>query len=267
VAIEMVVDRSSSMAAEMSHRGRSRNRLDIVKEVFREFVEGNGETLRGRPSDLIGLVAFARYADTACPLTLSHGVLLQYLDGVKLASPRTEWDGTGIGDALALAAARLKTAEDTLARQAERDPGAYLIRSKVVILLTDGEHNCGRRTPEEAAALAKEWGIKIYVVGMVGESFLTMPGLFGPTKVAVEPGVDRRRLEALAESTGGIYREASDEESLATVYAEIDRLEKTEIETLRYVDYRERFAPLALSALALLVLEAVLSYAILRRIP
>ena len=107
VAIEMVIDRSGSMAAEMEYKGRQMNRLEVVKSVFKEFALGNGRELPGRSNDLIGMIAFARYPDTICPLTLAHGALEPFLDSVKLVRTREE-DGTAIGDALALAAARLK---------------------------------------------------------------------------------------------------------------------------------------------------------------
>jgi len=110
VAMQMVVDRSGSMGAEMDYRGRRFNRLEVVKRVFEEFVVGNNENLSGRPNDLIGMIAFARYADTMAPLTLGHGALLRFLETVQIVRRKSE-DGTAIGDAIALAAARLKTAE------------------------------------------------------------------------------------------------------------------------------------------------------------
>ncbi len=100
IAIEMVVDRSGSMGAEMEYRGERMNRLEVVKRVFRDFVMGDGSDLGGRPNDLIGMIAFARYADTVCPLTLAHGALEPFLDSVKLVKRKSE-DGTSIGDALA----------------------------------------------------------------------------------------------------------------------------------------------------------------------
>jgi Ca-activated chloride channel family protein len=107
VAIEIVLDRSSSMNAEMIFAGQQLNRLEVAKRVLLEFVQGNKGDLAGRPNDLIGLITFARYADTACPLTLAHGALAEFVDPIELVSRRTE-DGTAIGDALALAAARLQ---------------------------------------------------------------------------------------------------------------------------------------------------------------
>ncbi len=267
VAIEMVVDRSGSMGAEMSFGRQRMNRLEVVKRVFNEFINGNGKDLRGRPDDLAGLVAFARFPETLCPLTLAHGALPQFLERVDLAK-RKEEDGTAIGDALALAAARLKTAEEELARQAKGTRKPYDIKSKIVILLTDGQHNFGKRNPMEAAALAAEWGIKIYTVGVGGgdgESFVQTP--FGQVPVAAAAPLDEDTLRAIASKTGGIYRRADDAESLRDVYKEIDALEKTEIESVKYLDYREWFPAFALLALLCLISEAVLSSTLLRRVP
>lgn len=267
VAIEMVVDRSGSMGAEMDFGGQKQTRLEVVKRVFEEFVTGKGKSLPGRPNDLIGMIAFARYADTICPLTLAHGALSRFLDDVKLVQRRNE-DGTAVGDALALAAARLKTAEETLAAQSPDKGKAYTIKSKVIILLTDGQSNCGQRTPQEAAALAAEWGIKIYTIGVGGgESFGTVQTPFGSYKVPVAEGVDRDTLKALADATGGVFRMAQDADSLRAIYKEIDRLEKSEVETVRYQNYNESFTPFALAALALVVLEMGLSATVFRRVP
>jgi len=267
VAIEMVVDRSGSMGAEMEYEGQRVTRLEVVKRVFEEFVHGNKDDLPGRPSDLIGMVAFARYADTMCPLTLGHGALSRFLEGVKLVQRRSE-DGTALGDALALAAARLKTAEETLARQTGNKDTEYTIKSKVIILLTDGQNNCGERTPNEAAQLTKEWGIKVYAIGVGGgEGVSTIQTPFGAYKVPMGRGVDVGALEGLAEATGGFARLADDAESLRAVYGEIDQLEKTEVESVRYVDYRELFVPFALAALGVIACETALSATVFRKVP
>lgn len=267
IAIEMVVDRSGSMGAEMEYRGERLNRLDVVKRVFEEFVIGNKHDLKGRPSDMVGMIAFARYPDTIAPLTLAHGALPAFLKSVKLVQRRAE-DGTAIGDALALAAARLKTAEDTLARQLQGKQREYDIKSKVIILLTDGENNAGKRHPVQAAKLAAEWGIKVYTIGVGGgEAVQTMQTPMGAFKIPVGRGVDDRTLKAIAAETGGRYRRADSARALESIYKEIDKLERTEIETVRYVDYRELFMPFALAALALLALETALRTTLFRRIP
>lgn len=266
VAIEMVVDRSGSMGLEMTFGTKQMTRLDAVKKVFQEFVAGNGKELKGRPNDLIGMVAFARYADTLCPLTLSHPALENFLETVQVVK-RPDEDGTAIGDAIALAAARLKTAEESLAPRGGAKP-SYEIKSKLLILLTDGQNNAGKRSPVEAAALAKSWGVKIHAIGVGSkEAVATVQTPFGPYKVAVGPGLDEETLRAVAETTGGIYRTADTAEALRSVYAEIDKMEKSEIQSSRYLDYSETFTPWALAALAALLAEAALEATWLRRIP
>jgi Ca-activated chloride channel family protein len=270
VAMEVVLDRSSSMKAEMIYNGQQVSRLEAAKQVFLAFVRGNGKDLGGRPNDLIGLVTFGRYADTACPLTLAHDALASFVDPIELVSRKSE-DGTAIGDAVALAAARLQKAEETM-RQQTREEGdnadSYEIKSKIIILLTDGEQNAGSRTPQEAAELANKWGIKIYTIGIGGrESLVRVPTLFGTGVVRRGSGVDTKTLPALAEATGGIFRMAEDGETLLEVYREIDELEKSEVQSVRYTEYRERFMLFALLALALLGLEIVLRTTWLRRVP
>lgn len=267
VAIEMVVDRSGSMGAEMDYEGKTMTRLDVVKQVFAEFVNGDKQGLSGRPSDLIGMITFARYADTVCPLTLAHGALSGFLDTIHLVPQQSPENRTAVGDAIALAAARLKTAEETLARQTKGDVKAYHIKSKIIILLTDGQSNAGRHAPEEAAALAKQWGIKIYTIGVGGDDVVKVQTLFGTRMIRTGEGVDRQTLQALAESTGGVFRMAEDAAALRAVYQEIDRLEKSEVESVRYVDYKEYFGLFAWAAFALLLVEIFLSCTVLRRLP
>ena len=267
VAIEMVVDRSGSMAAEMEYKGRSMNRLEVVKEVFRDFALGNGEDLPGRPNDLIGMISFARYPDTICPLTLAHGALQPFLDSVKLAQTREE-DGTNIGDALALAAARLKTADETLAKQNPNQAKTYEIKSKIIILLSDGENNTGKRDPIQSAALAEEWGIKVYTIAIGGgEAVRSIQTPFGVYKVPVGQRVDTKALRTVAERTGGFFRSAEDADSLQAIYEEIDKMEKSEIESVRFVDYKEAFLPFAVVAIVLLGCEILLANTVFRKIP
>jgi Ca-activated chloride channel family protein len=267
IAIEIVVDRSGSMGAEMEFEGERRTRLEVVKRVFEEFVTGKNGDLPGRSSDLIGMISFARYADTASPLTLAHGALSQFLENVQLVKRRSE-DGTAIGDAIALAAARLRTADETMSRQLPEREKAFEIKSKIMILLTDGQNNTGMRSPSEAAALAKKWGIKIYTIGIGGEEgLIRQQGLLGSFLVRTGEGVDRKTLRSVAESTGGIFRMAEDAESLRAIYREIDRLERSEIESVRYVDYGELFQLFLFLSLGLLATEIVLSGTLFRRIP
>ncbi len=262
IAIEMVVDRSSSMGADMRYRGRNVTRLEAVKRVFTDFVDGAGD-LPGRPNDLLGMITFARYPDTVCPLTLSHETLTGLIDSVDLVQARPE-DGTAIGDALSLAAARLRTAEQALARKTgERQD--YEIKSKIIIILTDGENNAGQRSVEQAAKLCAEWGIKVYAIG-VGQD-RNISTAFGVVTVPKTPGVDDEALRRLAETTGGVYRLANDATSLVEIYQEIDELEKSEIQAVRYLDYQELFAPFALTGLLLVGLESLLAGTVLRRTP
>lgn len=267
VAIEMVVDRSGSMGAEMEFAGERLNRLEVVKRVFDEFVTGRGGELPGRPNDMIGMISFARYADTVCPLTLAHGAVAEFIKNLELVKRRDE-DGTAIGDAIALAAARLATAEETIRRQTDQEDKDFEIKSKIIILLTDGQNNVGKRRPAEAASLAKKWGIKIYTIGVGGEEgVMRQQSLFGSFLVRLGEGVDKKTLQNLAETTGGIFRMAEDADSLRAVYREIDALERSEVESIRYLDYRELFQPFLYFALGLLVLEIILNNTVFRKIP
>ncbi len=269
VAIEMVVDRSGSMAAEMEYGGKKLNKLELVKKVFKEFVLGNGKGLRGRPNDLIGIVDFARYAETISPLVPDHGILLRFLKDIHIVKIRSE-DGTAIGDALALAAARLQTAgeEEKKLSGNPNGPKPFRIKSKVIILLTDGVQNAGKRSPLEAAALAKKWGIKVDTIGFGGKGGMTtIRTPFGDYRVPARMTLDEGTLKAIARETGGIYRRATDEKSLLAVYEEIDRLEKSKLEAPRYLDYRELFPGFVIAGLLLLLLEIIISNTVFRRIP
>lgn len=259
VAIGMVVDRSSSMGERMRFGASTLTRLDAVKRVFREFVEPTEGGEGGRPDDLIGMTAFAQYADSVCPLTLSHSALIQLLDTVQLVEDRRE-DGTAIGDAVALAAARLRNAEHD-------SPGGsdYEIKSKIVILLTDGENNAGDRSVRDAAELCRQWGIRVYAIG-VGDQ-RSIPTRFGRLTAPKRQGFDDRALREIAEVTGGKYWLATDGRTLRSVHEEINALEKSEFEALKYYDYKEAFAPWAIVGLALLSLEHLLRLTILRTIP
>ncbi|MBN2534911.1 MAG: VWA domain-containing protein [Spirochaetales bacterium] len=269
VAIEMVVDHSSSMSVLKDFGKKAMSRLDVVKEAFSEFVTGNETGLGGRPQDLIGMTVFARYADAVCPLTLSHGTLLEYIKNTNIVEPGSSEDGTSIGDGIAVAAAHLKKAETTFYEQSKEKESDYEIKSKVMILLTDGEDTgIGRRKPLEAAELAKEWGIKIYTIGLSGKDwYVVVNDIFGERRQRAPSNVDTKLLEEIAEATGGIFRIASDLESLRDVYKEIDTLEKSEIESFRYLDYRELFVPFAIFGLIFLAAEFILSHTLFRRIP
>ena len=270
IAIETALDFSSSMGEKFNSTGGMTTRFEAAKRILRAFIFGDGKELGGRPGDLVGIVAFAGRAYTVCPLTLSHEVMDPFIDEMKIAST-TEEDGTGLGDGLALAAARVavETGQPPAPREnAVPGPGSKSaerpgIKSKVVILLTDGNNNLGRRTPRQAARLAKKWGVKVYAIG-IGPSSpwqgIKMP-FTGSDKV------DEEELRGIAAETGGGFWLADSAEKLQDVYAEIDRLEKTKIEAARFTVRAERFSAFALAALVILLLEQVLACTVLRRIP
>lgn len=267
VAIQLVVDRSGSMAAPMSLDGQEMNRLDVVKRVLRGFLLGDGKQLKGRPADLIGLVQFAGFADTKCPMVRDHRTLQQLADSIPMAQQRFE-DGTAIGDGLALAAARLRTAEQDLkARHNNKSDDDFRIKSKVIILLTDGDNNRGEHDPLEAAKLAAEWGIKVYTIGIGSDGYQIMRTPFGDQRMPFRAEVDEKTLTAIADATGGKYWRAQDGAALREIYSAIDQLEKSSVKTLDYVDYQEAFIPWAIAGAALLALQTLLGHTILRRTP
>jgi Ca-activated chloride channel family protein len=279
VAIEAVVDRSGSMAAEMDYYGRKLNRLEVVKNVLSDFVGGNEKGLSGRRSDLVGLVSFARYADTMCPLVLSHDVLLQFLKKTQIVKVRSE-DGTAIGDAIALAAARLHKAESEMQQRKARlgsagadvrpdeQEAGFKIKSKAIILLTDGRHNVGQYDPLQAAELAKEWDIKIYTIGIgSAQAFATVQTPLGSFKMPTHQELDEDLLKAIAERTGAFYSRADDAKKLHEIVKQIDELEKTEVKSIQYAQYSEDFWPWTLAALLVLGLEMVTGSTIFRKIP
>lgn len=256
IAIMLVLDVSGSMQAlDLSERDRERTRLDAVREVLIDFVNGSsGNGLAGRPDDLIGIVSFAGYADTRCPLTLDHDNLVAAAKQLQIVSRQDE-DGTAIGDGLGLALERLRESK---------------ARSKVAVLLTDGVNNRGETSPQQAAELAATLGIKVYTVGAgtngmapvratdpFGRSFLT--------RVPVE--IDEKVLKLIAEKTGGRYFRATDAETLTRVYREIDSLERSEFLEQRYRQYHELY-PHALSlGLILCALAWLLQATLFRRLP
>jgi Ca-activated chloride channel family protein len=254
IAIAMVVDRSGSMQARDFVRGNaSISRLAVVKEVFRRFVAGEGSGA-GRPDDLVGLVAFARYADGLCPLTLDHGNLLSILADVEIVTERSE-DGTAIGEGLALAVERLRGLE---------------VSSKAAILLTDGVNNAGDIDPLHAAELAAQHGIKVYAIGAGSSGFAPVPvQLPGGRTVLRQANVemDEVTLRQIADRTGGRYFHATSASGLTEVIEEIDRLERSEVTEIRYLTYEYHYAGWVGSALAAIVGAALLSGTALRRLP
>jgi Ca-activated chloride channel family protein len=280
IAIEMVVDRSGSMRAmDFELEGKPVDRLAAIKDVAGKFIAGEGE-LEGRPADLIGLVTFAGYADGISPLTLDHPYLLASLNQTEIAADRSE-DGTAIGDALSLAVEKLNLRERRQLKEHDNDEQRK-IKSKVVILLTDGENNAGDVEPLQAAQLAETLGVKVYTIGVGTKGRAPVPVVdpfTGQTVVQwAEVSIDEDTLKQIADATGGKYFRATDTASLTEIYEEIDQLEKSRVEERHYVDYRElavepiragmfTLPPLLLVALLLLVAECLLRGTVYRQIP
>ncbi len=279
VAMEVVADRSSSMKTDMDYYGDTLNRFDVVKKILSDFIEGDKKGLTGRESDLIGLVTFARYADTICPMVLSHNVLLEFLKKTETVPERSSEDGTAIGDGIALAAARLKKAEEEYTQRKQKlskagekisseDDSGFKIKSKVIILLTDGINNAGQYDPIQAAKLAKDWGIKIYTIGIgSGQAYTTIQTPLGNYKIPTGQSLDENLLKNIAETTGGFYGRADDAKSLHEIVEKINKLEKTEVKSIQYTQYAEFFSPWTLTALVILTLEILSNCTVFRKIP
>jgi Ca-activated chloride channel family protein len=246
IDIMLAVDVSGSMLAEdFQLDGQRANRLDAVRAVVREFLDH-------RPNDRVGLVLFAARPYTQSPLTLDHGWLLSNLDRARIGMIE---DGTAVGSALATAVARLEGSE---------------AKSKVVILLTDGQSNAGKVPPLTAAESAKALGYRVYTIGTGTRGAAPYPQTdpFGrKVYVNVPVDIDEDTLRAIGETTGGRYFRATDTESLRLIYQEIDQLETTEQEGLQYLEYHELYVWLALAALLLLGGEALLAQTWLRTLP
>jgi Ca-activated chloride channel family protein len=246
VDIVLAIDTSTSMLAEdFKLSGKRANRLDVVKSVVNEFI-GN------RKSDRIGIVAFAARPYIVSPMTLDYGWLMRNLERVRIGMIE---DGTAIGSGLSVALKRL------------RDSG---VKSKVVILLTDGRNNAGRISPLTAAEAAKALGIKVYTIGAGSRGPVPYPvkDMFGNTVYRpVRIDIDEETLQKIAEKTGARYFRATDTDSLREIYREIDRLEKTKIEERGYVRYRELFHLFLIPALIILTAEIALGRTYLRRLP
>ena len=260
IAIQLLVDVSSSM--DMNVRdldGQNRSRMEVAKEMVQRFISGDGETLHGRGEDLLGLITFARYADTRSPLTFGHDALLQIVSSLEVQERPNE-DGTAYGDALALAAARLQNIEELQFGLGSVEVDA--IESRVIILLTDGENNSGAHLPLEAAGLAKAWGCRIYCISL-GD---TRVGFSGEVQIDKLTAAEQT-LKHISDETGGIFRQATDYESLLSVYEEIDRLERSDIATRSYDRVAEWFwLPLGLALLSLLI-ALLLEASVLRVVP
>lgn len=221
------------------------NRLQAAKLVAADFIHG-------RQNDRIGMVVFAAKSFTQCPLTLDYAILLELLDEVEIGMIE---DGTAIGMAIVNAASRL------------RDSKA---KSKIIILLTDGENNRGQLDPITAARVADAFGIRIYTVGMGTRGRALRPvddPIFGTRLVPTQVRIDEATLTEIATITNGSYYRATDKQSLDKIFKEIDQLEKTKIEVKQFTRYRELFSAFLFFALGFIVLEVVLVNTKFRKIP
>lgn len=258
IAIQLVIDTSQSMTARDLYPGQNLTRLDVVKQVVRRFVAGEqrDDELPGRETDLIGLISFARFPDSVCPLTLDYNTLLEAVDALDIPQIRDE-QSTAIGDALALACERLNELRRTVGSGDQLQ-----ITSKVVILLTDGEDNSSLIDPRTAADLAQSLGIRVYtILAGTGEQ---LPGVFGI--VRTRP-VDDRDLRYIATTTGGKHFVARDLNALLDIYAAIDQLERSRVEEQQFVSQRDIAWPFLLVALGALGLQTLLAQTRLRTLP
>ena len=247
VDIMLAIDVSKSMLAEDFTIGAQRaNRLEAVKRVTEEFI-------RQRPNDRIGIVAFAGRPYLVSPLTLDHDWLLQNLERIQIGLVE---DGTAIGSALASASSRLKDKE---------------AKSKLVVLLTDGENNAGRVTPMTAAEAAKALGIKVYTVGSGTRGIAPYPVIDQSGQVRgyqqMQVEFDEETLRNIAAMTGGTYFRATDTKSLEKIFRDIDQLEKSEVEIQKVAQYRDLFPWFVLVGAVLLTAETLLGQTIWRRLP
>lgn len=240
IDIVMAIDVSASMLA----KDLRPNRLDALKEVAADFIDG-------RPNDRIGLVEYAGEAYTKTPITSDKSIVQRSLRDIKYNTIIES--GTAIGMGLATSVNRLKDSR---------------AKSKVIILLTDGVNNSGFIDPKIASELAVEYGIKVYAIGLGTNGMALSPiginpnGSFRYGRQQVE--IDEALLKEIAEETGGKYFRATDNDKLAQIYDEINKLEKTEIEEKKYYNYDEKYRLLVLLAGLLLLIELLLKNTIFR---
>lgn len=240
IDIVLCLDISGSMLSQ----DFTPNRMEAAKNVASEFIDN-------RPTDRIGLVIFSGEAFTMCPLTTDRNVLKAQLFNVQ--SGLLE-DGTAIGSGLATGVDRLRNSPS---------------KSKVIILLTDGENNGGLIDPNTAKEIAKSVGVRVYTIGMGTEGYAPVP-VQTPAGVVMQRekvNIDEKLLTQIANETGGHYYRAKDNESLKGIYDEIDKLEKSKIEVNTIHRYTEQYFPFALAAAIFLFLELLLRWTILRKFP
>jgi len=246
VDIAVCLDMSGSMLAEeFILQGQRVNRLTMAKDVLKKFIEK-------RQNDRIGLVTFASQAFIASPLTLDHDFLQQNLDRLELGA--IDASKTAIGSALSTAVNRLRELKS---------------KSKIVILMTDGQNNSGNISPLLAAEAAQSLGVKVYTIGVGTHGEAPVPDfVFGQKVYHMEPvDIDEPTLQKIADMTGGKYYRADNAEKFKMIYDDIDKLERTEATIKKYSSYKELFHFAALPGLVLLLVEILLANTIWRRLP
>jgi len=242
VDIMLALDISGSMKAEDF---KPKNRLYVAKEVIRNFI-------KGRESDRLGLVVFARRSFTQCPLTTDYDLLISLLNRVDFGMVE---DRTAIGLAIANAANRLKESN---------------AKTKIIILLTDGVNNVDDLSPIDAAKAAAALGIKIYTIGAGRPGLVDIPvdDPFGGVRyIQQKSEIDEETLKQIADITGGKFYRATDETTLQQIYNQISKLEKTKIEVQRFYRYNELFGQFLVIGLSILLGELILSKSIIGGIP
>lgn len=247
VDIMVTLDTSLSMGATDMQSG---NRLEVAKAIISQFIDK-------RAADRLGLVSFAAYSQVRCPLTLDYDILKEALRSVNLVDKNDEEaNGTAIGIALTSSISHLRHSD---------------AKSRVVILLTDGDNNVTTIEPQTAAEVAKVVGVKIYTIGVGTTGNVLMPSLNvndPPGTMAFQPsGFNEDALRQIALTTGGKYFRATNRDVLANIFNEIDSLERTAIAVHRYEQYHEQFMPWLVVSMIILGLELILRYTYVRALP
>ncbi len=242
IDIMLAVDVSTSMLAQ----DFKPNRVEALKAIAQQFIER-------RPNDNIGLAIFAGEAYTQCPLTTDHAVLMNLYNSVdcNMAARGIIDDGTAIGDGIMNAILRLKDSQ---------------AKSKVIILLTDGVNNSGNISPTTAAEIAQKYGIRIYTIGIGTTGMAPYPLPTGST-VMLPVEIDEPTMNKISQETGGRYFRAQKNADLSAIYADIDKMERTKFSVKEFSKRSELFEPYALAAFIVLLLEIILRYIVLKRLP
>lgn len=240
VDIVLCMDVSGSMTAQDFQP----NRLEAAKKVAQDFVSS-------RTNDRIGVVIFAGESFTQCPITTDHAVLTSAIENIHNGLLE---DGTAIGSGLGTSVDRLRSSK---------------AKSRIVILLTDGVNNGGLIDPGTAKEIAKTFGIKVYTIGVGTEGYAPQPynTAMGVQTQMVKVAIDEKLMQQIATETGGKYFRAKDNKELSTIYAEIDKLEKSKVEVSSIARYTEKFFPFVMAALAFLFLEMLLRFTVFKKFP